>query len=320
MMKRLSLALAFLLALAGSSHAQGGMGPGPGMVHSTGSSYSGPGDVVSGATAWGSCARAYNAAYANGTNPLCDLVDTSAGGTAICTLRVLTTGFVDLAGSYCTGSTTPAAACAAAAGGACRVSKIYDQTGTTTGWVNATNSQRPVLTFSALNSLPGWTCTAAANSFLATNAAITIATPPITYVAVAKRTANFTTLQAMLGWGTAPNSSLSFNTSANTAAISQNGAGFATLGSLTDSSFHAVQGFVDATGLAGVLSADGTDGSSASVGTDAVSSRALRVCRFAGGSSLDGVMMEAGIWAVALDGTQRGNLNSNMHGTNGYNF
>jgi len=310
------------LALCGIANAQlsGGMQfPGPGTVHSA-TTYQGPGDVISGATAWGSCARAYNAAYANGTNPLCDLVDTSAGSTAICTLRVKTDGFVDLTGTYCTGSADPPTACAAAAGGACRVSKIYDQVGTTTGWVNATNSQRPVLTFSALNSLPGWTCTAAANSFLATNAVITIATPPITYVAVGKRTANFTTLQALAGWSTAPNSSLSFNTSASTAAISQNGAGFATLGSVADSSFHALQGFVDAAGTAGVLSADGTDGSSATVGNDAVSSRASRVCRFAGGNSLDGVMMEAGVWAASFDGTQRGNLNSNIHGTNGYNF
>lgn len=36
-MKRLGLALAFCLMLIGSSFAQGGMGPGPGTVHSTGS-------------------------------------------------------------------------------------------------------------------------------------------------------------------------------------------------------------------------------------------------------------------------------------------
>src|SRR6185312_9159301 len=35
-MKRLGLAVAFYLSLAGSVFAQGGMGPGPGTVHSTG--------------------------------------------------------------------------------------------------------------------------------------------------------------------------------------------------------------------------------------------------------------------------------------------
>jgi hypothetical protein len=61
-------------------------------------SYQGPGDIASGATAWGSCVRAYNAAYANGTNSLCDLVDSAAPTTAICTLRVKTNGLVDLTG------------------------------------------------------------------------------------------------------------------------------------------------------------------------------------------------------------------------------
>src|SRR5690348_15562028 len=102
------------------------------------SSYQGPGDVVSGWLAWGSCARVFTTAQASTSTNMCDLVATT-GGAAVCTLRGSSTGFVDLAASYCAG-TTPAAACAAASGGACRVSKVYNQvTGNATGdWTQAT--------------------------------------------------------------------------------------------------------------------------------------------------------------------------------------
>ena len=58
--------------------------------------YQGPGDVVSGATAWGSCARVYNASKASTSTSLCDLVAVT-GGAVVCTLRGTASGFVDLA-------------------------------------------------------------------------------------------------------------------------------------------------------------------------------------------------------------------------------
>lgn len=62
-MKTLALVLALLAPL--TALAQGGIGPGPGTVHSTGGGggYTGPGDVVAGATAWYGL-RAYSAAVA----------------------------------------------------------------------------------------------------------------------------------------------------------------------------------------------------------------------------------------------------------------
>jgi hypothetical protein len=50
-------------------------------------SYQGPGDIVSGALIWGSCSRVYSLALASTSASLCDLVDTSVGSTAVCTLR-----------------------------------------------------------------------------------------------------------------------------------------------------------------------------------------------------------------------------------------
>lgn len=286
-----------------------------------GVSFQGIGDVSgSAAFMWGSCARAYSLALASTSTSLCDLVQGPSGaspGTAVGTLRGSASGFVDLT-AYFAGSVTPAAACALITGG-CAVAKLYDQIGGTGGWSNATSSQQPLLAFNAQNGLPGWTCVAANNSFLATTG---ITQPlPFTYVAVAKRTANFTTAQAIMGWGGgASNAVLEFTTSANTAGVSAAGTVFVTLGSVADSSFHAMQGYTDAANTASLLSVDGVDSSTAATGIDTPSSSPARVCRYSGGSSLDGVMMEAGVWTSAFDGAHRTSINSNMHGANGYNF
>lgn len=80
------------------------------------SSYFGPGDVLSGATAFGGL-RAYNAAYATGSNPAIDVVDSS--GTNLTTIHILSTGFIDTAAltTFNTAHGTPS------------VTKLYDQTG-----------------------------------------------------------------------------------------------------------------------------------------------------------------------------------------------
>ena len=313
-MKRLGLVLAFCLALTGGALAQGGMGPGPGMVHST-ATYQGPGDIVSGALIWGSCARVYNASLASTATSLCDLVDTSVGSTAICTLRGSATGFVDLAGTYCTGSTTPAAACAAAAGGACRVSKVYDQIGGTSGWVQATNGQRPVLTFSAINSLPCATGTGAANTNLTSSSVFT--QTQWTWTSVAKRTSS--AQAGVVGASGGFNGYLGFTASVDTAGLTSNNVTFITLGSVTDSAFHAMQGVMDPGGVGGVLAVDGVETSGA-VGVTTMSSNTSRVMRLAAGASLPGDWCEGGLWPSLFNGTQRTNINANMHGTSGYNF
>ena len=319
-MKRFFIAVAvwivFMTSLPASAQmTMTGIGGGGFGVAAT---YQGPGDIVSGALIWGSCARVYNVSLASTSTSLCDLVDTSAGSTAVCTLRGSSTGFVDLANSYCTGSLTPAAACSAAAGGACRVSKVYDQIGGTAGWTNATNGQRPILTFSAQNGLPGLTGTAAGNTNLTTVGTFTRA-QPWTFVAAAKRTANFTTAQALMGSSGAFNDCMRFTTSASTAGFTSDGVTSLTLGSVTDSNFHAVQGIADTSPNA-VLSVDGTD-STGNAGSGAFSGNTSRIMRCSGGESIDGVWLEGGLWPSGFDGTQRTNMNANIHSSStGYNF
>lgn len=305
--------IAIVLSLfVGAANAQSIPFPGPGAT----SAYQGPGDIVSGALIWGSCARVYNASLASTSTSLCDLVDTTTGATAVCTLRGSGNGFVDLTNAYCTGSLTPAAACAAASGGACRVSKVYDQIGGTSGWVNATNSQRPVLTFSALNSLPGLTGTAAANTSLTTSATFTQA-QPITLATVCVRTANFTTIQAAMGASGGLNALFGFSSAADTARLTSDGASVATKGSITDSSFHAMQGVLN--GASSVIAIDGSE-TTGNAATSGWSANTSRIMRFAGGNSLDGSCMEFGMWPSGFSAGNRTSMNSNMHGSSGYNF
>lgn len=277
--------------------------------------YQGPGDVVSGALAWGSCARVYSLALASTSTSMCDLIAIT-GGAAVCTLRGSSTGFVDLAASYCAG-TTPAAACAAASGGSCKVGKIYDQIGGTSGWIPANLGQSPVLTFSAANGLPGMTGTGANNTGATTSTLFTQALP-ITWVSVAARTANFTTA-SYLGFASGGyNGLMGFDTSANKVTFSGSASLFLTLTGITDGALHAFQA-VQASGSGCVFNVDGTE-TSGDCTAQALSSNTSRLMRASGGASLNGYMMEYGFWPFGFNNTQRTNMNSNIHGINGYNF
>jgi len=211
--------------------------------------YQGPGDVVSGASVFGSCARAYNAAYANGTNPLCDLVAIT-GGAVVCTLRVKTNGFVDLAANYCAG-TTPSAACAAASGTQCVIAKIYDQTGNGNHFTQATLANMPVLAFSVLNGLPSIRNNGV-NGIL-TSPSLTIPTP-LTMMSTAQRTANFTNTSRLIVPTTLATPRFSFNNVANQMNFN---AGSALTASATDSAFHGLMAVEPSAGNSTIV-VDGT--------------------------------------------------------------
>lgn len=312
-MRRFVSSLALYLCLLSSVLAQSIPFPGPGMPASAGASYQGPGDVIGSASFWGSCARAYNAAYANGTNPLCDLVDSAAPTVVICTLRAATTGFVDLTGAYCTGSVTPAVKCAAATGGVCNVSKVYDQTGNGNHPVNTTAASQPVLTFTGLNSLPGLTCVNASNTLLAV-ASFTLA-QPFSIAAVYQRSSgtaqggvlasNSNTLGLYAGNGVANRVDLSAGTTTS-------------LTGVNDGAYHAAQAIINGASPNSIMAADGASNTGSS-GAGAFSASILRLCR--GSVTLQGFIMEAGIWSGAWNSTQWGNINTNAHSsTSGYNF
>lgn len=307
-MKRIILALLLLLPISASAQFNG-CAAGFCAPKFTAATYQGPGDVIaSGWIAWGSCDRVYSFAQASMATLLCDVVDATTGA-AIGTLRGTASGFVDLS-AYFAGSVTPATACA----GGCRISKIYDALGGS-GWVNATNSQRPVITFSALNGLPGLASTAAANTFLATSTTYTQALP-YTWAAVVKRTANFTVKQYVMGPASTLNSGFGFAASASTAMVTGDNSNFNTLGSVTDNSFHFMMGTL---GANCTIYADGVSNAIAGcAGQLAFSGQGLRFMRAVPGNSFDGIFMEGGFLPIDPSSSQRAALYSNVTSTNGY--
>lgn len=262
--------------------------------------FQGLGDVSATWKAWGSTARAYTAAYAAGGGAMFDVVD--SGGANLATINSLTTGFVDL--------TTLNAWIVAH--GTASVKKLYDQTGNGNHWTNATVSQMPTITQSALAGLPGMTCVSANATNLAC-ASFTQA-QPFSIAAVYKRTGSTSTQLGILS----ENSTTLGLYTANAANNAQFSAGTpVNFAGVNDNSFHAVQAVFN--NASSVLAADGADTGTVTTGTNAFSSTTLRIAR--GSTSLDGIIMEVGIRAGAWNSTEYGNINSNAHSAvSGYNF
>lgn len=258
--------------------------------------YQGPGDIVSGATAWGSSARAYTAAYAASSGALMDIVDSSGANQT--TINVLTTGFCD---------TTTLAAWVVAHGTA-SVKKLYDQTGNGNHWTQATVAFMPTITENALNSLPGMTSVSASFTILAT-ANITVAQPQ-SYSTVFK----VTTSGAGGFIGPSTFYAIGHAASANTIGMVGGSGG---VGGVTanDNAWHGVQSVINGAS-ASLFSSDGGNVAAFSA-TGAYSSVPLRLFR-AGGSTFTGIMMEAGMWPIAMSTTNETDIYANQHGANGY--
>lgn len=311
MRKILALVVALCLAPIGAqawwqSVAQQSAGSAP--------SYQGPGDVFTTSPyAWYSCARVFTAAQANTSTSLCDLVDSAAPTVVICTLRGSSTGFVDLAGSYCTGSVTPSVKCAAATGGVCNVSQMYDLTGNGRHVTQATAASQPALTFSSTPSgtLPSVNC--AVGATVLASGAVTQA-QPLTFSAVALR--NSTTTAGGIVGGASGAPYLAGGTTNNQVQI--NG-GSSLTATASDASWHALNALANGNGTSSAINVDGSDATGAG-GTTGLSALAIRLCR-ANSTGYNGRIAEAGIWAASSTSTDRGNLNTNQHSLlSGYNF
>lgn len=309
-MSKLARLLFAWLIFGSTAFAQVGQIPAWPPIQPVLATFQGPGDIVSGATGYWSCARVYTAAQASTATSLCDLVAVT-GGAVVCTLRGTTSGFVDLAASYCAG-TTPAAACAAASGGSCVVTKMYDQTGTGNHLTNATLASMPGLSFSLINGLPGIFCLTAANTTL-TLASLTMA-QPFTLNGVYIRVGSFTTAGQIIGGG---NATLGMGAS-NVASKIQIYAPITVDVTANDSVFHAASGVFD--GAASAVNIDGVDTTGLSPNTSGFAANTFRVCRSAAGGNLNGNIMETIMYPSAISPAQRGNLSTNQHSISGYNF
>jgi hypothetical protein len=275
--------------------------------------YVGPGDITSGAIAFYSAGRAYNAAYAASNGNLADLVATG-NGAVVCTLKALSTGYVNLTSSACSGS-TPAAACAAANGGSCKVTKLYDQTGTGNHVVQATLANMPALTFGAQNGLPCPAGTGSTSMILSTAGTLSQALP-FTLTSVAERAGSFTTRQDIFDNNTGTNN-IRFANIANSIFLQQGA-----VNSLTaaDSAFHAILGVVSATAPLFAIDSSANTNTSTN-GTTAWAAAATLMGR--GGSTtpiLSGFVCEAGLWPADLNSSYQAMLANMRSAIWGWNF
>jgi hypothetical protein len=277
--------------------------------------FQGPGDIASGAIAFYSAGRAYNAAYAAAQSPLADLVDTTTG-LATCTLNVGVNGFANLSAAVCpTGAPIVSVMtfCTVTHVG-CNIAKLYDQTGNGNHVVQATLANMPAFTLSAQNGLPCPAGTGATTLNLTTSGTISQAVP-FTYTAVAERTGSFTTNQRIFS---NMGGVLLFPNSANTVRFTS---GTAVNLTAPDSAIHALLAVVSSTSPLFAVDASSNISTSSS-GTTSLSGAIIYMNLTAVGTTaiLSGFVCEAGIWPSDLNSTYQAMLANMRSATYGWNF
>jgi hypothetical protein len=258
---KIILSLLASLLFAGQCFAAGNTLPltGAGLSGSAASSYVGPGDAVSGALAFYSCQRAYNAAYANGSNAGCNI--RRASDSHACDVLITPSGTWGNTGNCGTSGDnglSPAAFCNATS---CFVTQMYDQTGTGNPVAQATAGNQPALAFSCVGTSgcvqPGASATLTSANHLNVASGQTVSW-------VGERTSNTTTIMTAAACEGNANQT-GFNSAANQTFI------FATSSVLSQSAndnvWHAVQYGNTNAGATGSVNVDGTYTSGLSPGT-----------------------------------------------------
>lgn len=272
-------------------------------------SYSGPGDVVSTAAAfWG--LRAYNGAYAAALSKLANIcapldamcADVSSDVNGNFNLSAVGTLACNNTVSICTVKTLydQSGALACAAGTACDVTQVTIANRPTLVVPGAANGCPSTAGYCMAFALASVQCLFTATSF-------TLA-QPFSYHSVGIRTGNVTTLQNMLAFTSAAQL-LGFSNAANTVRVA---AGSAVTAAGNDSVWHNIDAVINNT--SGALAVDGAS----TAGTVGASAPSAVVIEFGARStaciqSLDGKMIEGGIWPVAFSGANLTALNSNAH-------
>lgn len=275
-------------------------------------SFSGSGNTLASAYAYWSCARAYTAAYASGGGNACDII--RASDSATCTTKFASTGFLDVTTAYCNSNTQSVTAFCTAT--TCKVTKAYDQSGATNCGVTvacdatqSTDANRPVLNLSGLS---GKVCM----TFAGGQSLVTLTTnlnQPMSMSAIAERTGATTSFNDILGLDT--NVQFLFNAAANQAGIYAGNVGAAQAVSASDNAYHAFQMVLN--GASSIVVVDGSATTGLNPGANTL---ANPITIGNANNPLNGSFCEGRLDNTAYNATQYGNLNSNQHGTSGYNF
>lgn len=268
-----------------------GLSRSPGLYAGGTVAYTGPGDIVSGALAWWGL-RAYNAAYATGSNPAIDVVDTATGLIST-TINIKTDGSLDQSTLLGLGYSVA-------------VKKIYDQVGTN-HMSQATLADMPVLTASVIGSLSIMTFDSS-DGLLAANS-ITQA-QPFTLSTVARRTANPTFNQSPIGFDSGFGILGFRNTSGKLFIYTGGSIPTAPAGTITENVFYALNGVFN--GASSIISIDGTETTGLDLGntTGAFGKPAAGLTT---GFVLTGNVAEMGIWPVGFSSGNNSSMSANQH-------
>lgn len=314
-MRWLISALAYVL-LTCATLAQVGQIPTYAPVITGGGGYTGPGDVVSGAKAfWGF--QAYNATYASGSGKFANVCLPSSSTCFDVTSDATGNAVIPAGLSICNNSTV-----------ICTVKIMYDQSGA----LACAGSSACDITVTLQNNNPKFVIAGAANgcpttskvcaqfgvtvACLFTSAALAIS-QPFTETAVVVRTGNFTAVQR-INISNSDATRLEFTATAST--IRFNAGSDVTLGSVADSSWHAIQAVFN--GASSSLNADGAGSGAVNPGGNNIASNfevgdgdTAGPC---GDQPLLGNWVETGVWASAFSGGQVTSMNSNVHSRWGF--
>jgi hypothetical protein len=268
------------LILPRSARAQlngGMMFPGPGTPASSGGGYTGPGDIYPFVAWYG--LRAYNAAYATGTNPAIDVVDQVGANTL--TVNITSAGNLDVAAisAWVTSHSVTTI----------QISKIYDQVGTRNLTV-ATGL--PVLTLNAQGTLPLMTAAQTSAQSMVSTTSLTQAAPyTVSLVALRSSSASGS---HNFAFGDGSNSvGFGFSNTANKAEVYSAGIQASLLG-VTDSILHSMQFLATTSGSGTFVAVDGTSGSTGGNITSGFSAGQIFLFE-SFGFHLTGAIGEAGI-------------------------
>lgn len=259
-------------------------------------SYTGPGDVTSGAKAWWGL-RCYANAY---SGDVADVWDSATGST---TETLITCS----AGGILNQTVNPLATTCASG---CNVKTLYDQSGASfcnsgasaCNLTQATNADRPTYTQNCIGSLPCMTFTTSQSLEGATSWELT---QTYTGYGAGERTGSTSSYNIITGDSTG-DAELGFSNSANTAFIYSGSV--ATKSSVNDNTFHVLQARFS--GSTSILQADSSQTTGLSAGSNNQDNEpCMGKCSSNG---LAGNALEAGWWS----GDQSANfstMNSNVH-------
>lgn len=291
----LALALAFLLATLLSARAFL-FTPISGVIKAA-AAYSGPGDQVSGASAWWGL-RGYKSTFSGTVGNICDAATGLTCANMTWSAGVLT--IPTIGGNACDNASHQ-----------CVVNSLADQTGNGFTIIQATNSARPTLIAAgAANGCPSTSLPCM--GFVRASTQVLISpnlytqSQPISIEIVGDRTGSTTLVNIGTAYGSS--GSVGWSNAINTERAA---AGAVLTASCADSSWHVIQDVLN--GASSTLTCDSTS-TNGSAGSNSASGVSFGVGGTGGSANtLDGKLTEAGLWPIAFSAGNISALNSNAH-------